>query len=93
MDLNHRKLLGTLSSLWSITLPYISKMKIVIFSLDSLRGLAQIEGFSIPDENTPENDPSWTLLMQNLHKKLKGPRVACCFKSRDKLIKKLLKNL
>jgi len=83
MDLNHRKLLGPLNALWKITTPFLSKMKILILSLDSLRGIGQLEGFQLPAENTPEDDQSWITLMTNIQRKYGGARVACCFKTRD----------
>ncbi len=66
MDLNHRKLLGPLNSLWKITTPFLPKMKLLILSLDSLRGIAQLEGFSTPQETSSEADPSWVKLMSDI---------------------------
>jgi hypothetical protein len=83
MDFNHRKLLGPLNALWKITTPYLPKMKLLILSLDSLRGIGQLEGFQVPSETTAEDNQDWVKLMTDIQRKYGGARIACCFKTRD----------
>src|SRR5687768_16557573 len=84
MDLNHRKLLGTLEKLWSMTVKYASKFRLLIMSLDSLRGIAEIEKLGdTPPSDAAESHPIWVSLLLQLYKRLHGPRIACCFKTRN----------
>eukprot|EP01114_Cavostelium_apophysatum_P004421 TRINITY_DN1464_c1_g1_i4.p1 TRINITY_DN1464_c1_g1~~TRINITY_DN1464_c1_g1_i4.p1 ORF type:complete len:542 (+),score=130.41 TRINITY_DN1464_c1_g1_i4:279-1904(+) len=83
MDLNHRKLLGTLESLWNMTTPFLKHFKLFVVSLDQLRGLGPAVGYDLPPENASEEDPAWINILKKLYEKFSGPRIACCFKSRD----------
>ncbi len=78
MDFNHRKPLGPLEQLWGYTTPYIPKLKLLIFSLDTLKELALLEG--LIDQNTAhqslslqkEEDDRWPKLLQRMWEKFKG---------------------
>lgn len=82
MDLNHRKQLGTLGTLWNLTTPFLSKFKLLILSVDSLKELAELEGLQV-QVSAIESDDCWTTILSHLYQKFKGPRMACCFKTRD----------
>eukprot|EP00036_Acanthoecidae_sp_10tr_P011946 CAMPEP_0182927644 /NCGR_PEP_ID=MMETSP0105_2-20130417/13893_1 /TAXON_ID=81532 ORGANISM="Acanthoeca-like sp., Strain 10tr" /NCGR_SAMPLE_ID=MMETSP0105_2 /ASSEMBLY_ACC=CAM_ASM_000205 /LENGTH=619 /DNA_ID=CAMNT_0025065601 /DNA_START=14 /DNA_END=1873 /DNA_ORIENTATION=+ len=84
MDFNHRPQLGTLDELWSVMLPQLSGLEIIIFSVGNIIDLAKMHGIGheIPDK-CPLTDARWRILMARLRDILKVNRLAVCFKTRD----------
>jgi len=74
MDFNHRPGLGPLAKLWDYTKPHLKQIKVIILSHDSLNGLALLEGITLKE--------NWRDTLTELQKKLNGPSLALCSKSR-----------
>lgn len=83
MDFNHRKQLGTLDDLWSLTKPLLPSLQVLILSTGSLCELAQLEGVPVTVSAVDEEDEGWLALMAKLRAQWHVPRLAVCFKRRD----------
>lgn len=82
MDLNHRPALGPLSTLWDITLPFVSKLHHLVLAKDSVLGLGKLL-LNRPAEPAPASVPEWNELLQRLQQAMggnDGPTLLCCFK-------------
>lgn len=79
LDLNWRKQLGTLSDLWSIVMPVLDTLELLILSVDQVQGLAELLGTDL----SAADDDAFFAVMSRLQQKVKCRRVAMCRKTRD----------
>ena len=70
MDFNHRKQLGPLDKLWTLMLPHIPDLEVLILSVDQLAELATLDGVgsAIPQDTSRAN-PEWRRLMAQLRQR------------------------
>jgi sugar/nucleoside kinase (ribokinase family) len=83
MDFNHRKQLGPLDDLWSVMQPVLSKLEVIIFSLDSLMEVVELEGDAVSaagkaPAGASKEDPKWRMFMAETRKRWDVPRLARC---------------
>ncbi|EGD74162.1 hypothetical protein PTSG_12407 [Salpingoeca rosetta] len=87
IDFNHRKQLGTLSKLWSIMVPHLQHVELLILSVASLLEIVDQElpvlRSHVPAADTPYEDAAWGALMRAFQHHVCVRRLAVCFKTRD----------
>lgn len=91
VDLNHRKQLGSLLSLWQKVRPYVSRLFVMVLSLDQLAGLIHLEGINDDGGNsypatlklTPNDEVLAFTLLEKLRKRIKIKWLVICLKKRD----------
>ena len=78
VDLNHRPQLGSLSELMECMRPHLKYLEVLVVSVDSLKGLATLEGVSVSAQAGGESES--VDMMKAVRSKLGVKRLACCFK-------------
>ena len=78
VDLNHRPQLGSLSELMECMRPHLKYLEVLVVSVDSLKGLATLEGVSVSAQAGGESES--VDIMKAVRSKLGVKRLACCFK-------------
>jgi sugar/nucleoside kinase (ribokinase family) len=87
IDLNHRPALGTLDNLWDVVAPHLANVYVLILSTTQILGLMRLMKIQDPSHRGTHvpatSSPAWPRMMRALYRKLAGPAIVCCFKSRD----------